>query len=734
MYNNVGSSIGLASSTSVDAVWDEIRCWPLRAMAGALLLVAFVAWSTMTASRVASSTLDVLVFGLPALSLLVLLLSRWTTKGAAIVLVGGILLVLGVVAWSQPETVVTSTFSVVVLIAGLLLGRRAAIVVAIPALLFVLATNPDRAGLMSVPTGAAVICLSAGLCWLALLPFEVAIEGLWRSYRQSRDAVDELRAKQGVFNSALKQLDDACYRLERANEELASARKAAEEARRMKAEFAATVSHELRTPLNLIVGFSEMMVLNPCRIYGQPLPESYQGDLEAMYRNASHVSHLLDDILDLSQIEAHRMPLRREISALIEVVGEAAATVNSLFRDKNLNLDVQLSNDLPVLWVDPSRLRQVLINLLANAVRFTDEGGVCIKARVDERDITFSVADTGAGMSPEELPRVFDEFYQAGESRRSGRGSGLGLAISKRFVEMHGGNMWVESQKGEGTTFFFSLPLTQNVATAVVPPDYDRLISSGQSPFEEKILAVLDDDPDVARILERYLDGYRVVGPPKGSRQSPKTPRLVPRAIIVSKIVAEDGCVKQPSLPPDWSNQPVIMLPLRSVRHTARELGVVDYLVKPVSRAQLAAVLRRLGRGHRELLVIDDDPEMVRLLTRMIRAISPRYVVRVAYSGTEAVQLLDSTPPDVVLLDLLMPILDGYAVLEAIRASEHWRDVPVVVISAKGVEDESIVISMVGISRSGGLTVGEAVHCVECLLEATQSRAVLPGPENVRPA
>src|SRR5581483_2122963 len=224
--------------------------------------------------------------------------------------------------------------------------------------------------------------------------------------------------------------------------------------RRIKAEFAANISHELRTPLNLIIGFSEILMSVPHGAGGRELSPSSRADVDVIYRNAKHLSNLIDDVLDLSQIDVGRMGLTKERADLRGIAAEAVTAIARLYEVRDLTLANEVPSDLPPVYVDRTRIRQVLINLLNNAARLTPSGGTTIRARVEENSVVVVVADTGVGIAPEDIPKVFEEFRQLdGTTRRAHDGSGLGLAICRRFVEMHGVAIWAESRPGTGTSF-----------------------------------------------------------------------------------------------------------------------------------------------------------------------------------------------------------------------------------------------------------------------------------------
>lgn len=405
------------------------------------------------------------------------------------------------------------------------------------------------------------------------------------------------------------------------------------------------------------------------------------------------------------------MALHQDWADVPSIVAEAVAPVETLFRNRGLSLAVDLPDDLPAIFVDRTRIRQILINLLTNAARFTDEGGVTVAARREEESLVVTVTDTGPGISPEELPRVFDEFHQVGGLGRRRGGSGLGLAVSKRFAELHGGAMWAESAPGSGTTFALRLPLDDRTyAGATSPARRDGRTPAVLRGHAERRVLVVDEGEELPRLIERYLDGYRVLTvpalPPRGQRDLGEPLH----AVVVGSPAARERWRSLSRSTPAWQAVPVIECPLRTTARMIGELGVGDYLVKPITRGQLKATLRRLGRDWQAALIVDDDPDMQRLLGRILRSIAPGSDVRVACDGCEALAVLDGWRPDLVFLDLLMPSIDGYGVLEALRADPTRRAIPVVVITARDSRREAIVAAEVRLTRDTGLTVAEVMR------------------------
>ncbi len=263
-----------------------------------------------------------------------------------------------------------------------------------------------------------------------------------------RDASAELKR-------AFKALDEATVRLDRANVALTHERNQADEARRIKQQFAQTISHELRTPLNLVMSFTDLMMQTP-ELYGEPLPPSYLRDLTVVQRNAQHLHKLVNDVLELSQIEAAQMGMVLEQTQPEQLTLESINMVRGLAEAQRLSLSAEIEGDLPQVWVDATRIRQVLINFLNNAIKFTERGGVTVRVRHDapQHQIVFAVHDTGPGIAAQDVPRLFQEFGQLDSTRRKHAGTGLGLVISKRFVQMHEGQIWVESVPGAGSYVF----------------------------------------------------------------------------------------------------------------------------------------------------------------------------------------------------------------------------------------------------------------------------------------
>lgn len=519
--------------------------------------------------------------------------------------------------------------------------------------------------------------------WLSARRLITALGWALTMTEQARRSADEAQRHRAEVRRVLKSLDEAYVRLERANEALIFAREAAEKAYRFKAEFVANVSHELRTPLNLIVGFSEMIATAPESYGGVPLPKEYRGDVMAIYRSARHLSDLINDVLDLSRIEAGKLPITRDLADLAQVVHEAADIVRGLAEARGLRLDVELPDSLPLLYFDRTRIRQVLLNLLTNATRFTDAGRILVRVRVDRDRALVTVEDTGRGIPEDRLARAFEAFTQLDENTLR-EGSGLGLAVSKKFVELHGGDMWITSEVGRGTTVGFSLPLPDREATAPSAVHWMRISEVARG---KPVVLVLHDDPRVVTILKRYMEGYEFV-----LASTPDEARDL-AAELAPQLIVEDASWRNRVAEGPWGEGvapevPVIRCTLPNAHQIGLSLGAHDYLPKPITRQELKRALDRLGRPVRTVLVVDDDPHVVRLLARMLKAEDPDLRVLEAFNGADGLAIAREHRPDVVLLDLIMPRLSGYEVLKELSACESLRDTAVIVVSVRAMDQE----------------------------------------------
>jgi len=535
---------------------------------------------------------------------------------------------------------------------------------------------------------------------------------------------EELRERQGQLSRTVKALDEAYRRLEYLSYDLARAREAAEEARLAKQRLMTQVSHELRTPLNVIVAFSEMMYLSPERYSADSLPPEFRGDIREIYRSSKHLLRLIDDVLAMSQIEVGQMRIELEPVWLREVIAEAVDIIRPLVRE-GVTLCTDVPEDLPQALIDRARVQQVLLNLLNNARRFTERGSITVQATREAEQIRITVADTGIGVSPSEHDKMFKEFQHLDAPLARGQeGTGLGLAISKRFVEMHGGSIWVESEgvPGQGSRFHFTLPLvgSEPVGMSALHGTQKRL---SRPVGRGRTLLLLDQDTRVVKMLEQGLEEYQVVPVDEVAEVPRLVSELHARAVVLNLAQRSNvgRQVRELRQRLGESPLPIVLCSLVGERQLERELGVVDYLVKPVARDVLMALLDRLGEGIRRVLVVDDDPQMVRLLSRLLQTAPREYEVLRAYDGRQGLQEMRDRHPDLVLLDITMPEVDGYGVLAQMQEDDELRRVPVAVITARELtpdEERRLGGRTLMVSTGAGFTNQETLACLRGILDS----------------
>ncbi len=658
-------------------------------------------------------------------------LMRWGVSVASYILVLGTIGTGVWAMWTSNSPLVPFLFSLIVTFAGLLLSPKGMFVVA--ALCSGAIVTVGSMSYRHPPLSPEVlypvlmVCLTAVISYLSARNLYTVLHWAWSSAMEAQRNQEQLRDRQGELNRMLRALDEASYRLRRMNYELARAREQAEEARRLKQQFVNNVSHELRTPLSLIVGFSEMMYLSPGSYGGVPLPKEYRGDVREIYRSSQHLLGLIDDILDMAQLEAGRMGISPEPTDLAQVILEAVDTIRPLIEGKGLELRVEIEQGLPTLYIDPTRIRQVLLNLLNNARRFTDRGSITLRAALQGEEVRVSVADTGIGIAPEDRGKIFEEFRQLdGSTTRQHDGVGLGLAISRRFVELHGGRIWVESEgRGKGSTFHFTLPVAgENTRVAHLDSSSKGQLSPLPPSGPAKTLLVVDRDSRTEKLIQRRLEGYRVIRVEAPSQVASMAEKLRPQAVVISTPDGEGELLGRLEAQLDGWDLPIIRCPLVSDRQLGLSLGVADYLVKPISRQRLLKALDRFGDKVRRILVLDDDPRMVRLLSRMIRWRFQECEIIRAYSGEDGLIKMRRRRPDLVLLDLIMPGVDGYTVLERMREDEMLRDIPVVVVTAKGSSPEDmrrLGARAITVTRHRGFSNEEALRYLRSILEAAET-------------
>jgi len=536
-------------------------------------------------------------------------------------------------------------------------------------------------------------------------------------------AVDTIDLDTSV--TIVRQLAGA-FRSVRLHKEAVEGQRLAEEANHMKSRFLSTVSHELRTPLSLITGLSHSLIKQPEEV-APPNEAGIRDELQRIYISAQQLDGLIRDVLDLSRDEAGQLKLTCEPLDLAEVLQPVVMTGQQMTQDKGLSWRFEIPTDLTRVWGDRTRLRQVALNLVNNAIKFTAEGEVALIVCIDHRMVTIRVSDTGLGIPPEEQELIFDEFRQSERTTARGYGGlGLGLAICKRLVEMHGGRIWVEStgQEGAGSSFFFTLPVFQAASES----------REMASPIKGGFVALLvAKHSNGGKELHEHLAdrGYHVVRLQVDEESSNWISPLLnagPGAIVLDASLAPRfgwEIIKALKENPFTQDVPVLFFSLPKKRGSILEL---DYLTKPVDLPELIGVLARQeleinsSAEGKTILLVDDETAILEMHARIIQTQFPACRVLRAHDGREALDIIRQEIPNLILLDLMMPELDGFGVLKAMRKDESIRNIPVVVLTGQVLTDEDMARLNQGVAailQKGIFSTQETIAHVESALACT---------------
>lgn len=602
-----------------------------------------------------------------------------------------------------------------------------------------------------------------------------ALRWMSEGYDSAQLQAEQQRSIRTELSTAMKSLGQTSFALARANEQLEIMGKYAEDARRSKQEFAASVSHELRTPLNLIIGFSDLILNAPSTYNMRRLPPSMLADIHVIHQNAQHLLKLVNDILDMSQMDMAYMTITRMPTPIYSFVQSALQDFKPLVQSRGLSLDVEVEPGLPDIYIDKTRIRQVLLNLVNNAMRFTERGGITIRAYLDRGElqsatsggdaVIISVSDTGTGIAPEEKQLIFEPFTKIDRSAKHLGGTGLGLTISKRFVELHGGRMWVESALGEGSSFFFTLPLN--------PPSFDAPTQGSLRQVRRQevgALMVVERAPVLSRLLEHRLEGIRVCHASSMDDMLLKADTCEPEAILINQPSASSPA--EPAQLERFKHIPVFrcfvpdipVAPGRdpfAVENAPNTAGIRRYLIKPVTRERLyeiasemlayscaerarsaavAAPDNAMRAAH--ILVVEDDEDALHLMGRLLRSLPDENrqgyeaIIPVEmrsgeqaleYVGQLASQIAEGQNPpqnciDGIMLDLKLGAVSGFDILDELDRHPVLCRIPTCIISGQEASGEFLITPYLNVARQPGLSARELTEVV-----ATLMQLMLPG-------
>jgi signal transduction histidine kinase/CheY-like chemotaxis protein len=674
------------------------------------------AFNLLAASPLDQTLIAAVVSGAPALGFcaaLAVVAPHWGT----IALLVSLPTVTAVVATTSGAHTVWVFLTLPALMSGALVSPASAAAYAtlLSALSYFL--NPDATTRLAY---ASLPFLTGLVTWFSFRPVYSSLAWSLRRSLEATALAEQLRDQRGKLNRTIKALDDSYQLLEKTNRELLLARQEADMLRDLRSRFATNLSHELRTPLNIILGFSQLICTKP-QLYGY---DKWSGallrDLAEIRRNCGYLSQLVDDIVDLARVDALAMPLRRELCHLRPVVEEAVETASSLAHNKNVTISVSCPDDIPPVLIDPVRIRQVLFNLLTNAIRHTEAGSINVAVHLEQSEVVVSVKDTGCGIPKEELATIFNEFYQVGRPKSGvDSGKGLGLAIAKRFVQLHGGRIWAESELGRGSTFSFSLPLSHrsiSLARQATPFPLPKLRS-------KPLVLVVGDDGMATSYLRRRMEEFEFIPleSPENLSEILRT-RALAGVILGMQNGAEQQDLRQQLLEQLPEAAALIECPLPNAGWLSGEERFTAVLTKPVTQESLLATLERVAPGRRRcrVLIADDDRGFVQLVRRMLESSENQtYQVITAYSGREALRQIRRTGPDAVLLDLLMPDMSGFEVLLELRREPHLRELPVIAVTAAtpGEDQMSEQGAHFRLTRKGAFRPGELLRLITTALD-----------------
>ena len=492
-----------------------------------------------------------------------------------------------------------------------------------------------------------------------------------------------------------QRVEERTTQLAAANKELELKNREVQRATKLKSQFLASMSHELRTPLNAIIGFSDLLADQSAG----PLTDKQGRFVGHVRAGARHLLQLINDILDLSKIEAGQLDMRYDDFQIKDALPEVLSTIRPLAMVKNITVEQNLDLEASV-HADRVRFKQILYNLLSNAVKFTpNEGRVVIDCRQQGQLVHIAVTDTGIGIRPEDQAMVFEEFRQVESSTHEG--TGLGLAITRRLVEQQGGKIFLQSEIGKGSRFTFTLPCGAEgaamIADVVATVVRSAPVADGQG-RQKPLILIVDDELSARELLASYLEpDYDVAMAESGSEALDKANELHPDAITLDVLMAKGGgfeTLVSLRKMPSTANIPTIILSVIDQKEVGFALGATDYLVKPISKTALKDTIRKHivphSNGDSTILLVDDDRRTLELLEETLR--SAGYETHAVQSGARALEVLSSTRVGAVLLDLLMPDMDGFQVLRHIRQAPALKDLPIFVVTAKILSPEEVAL------------------------------------------
>lgn len=579
-----------------------------------------------------------------------------------------------------------------------------------------------------------------GITYATHQPIHRLVAWLEAYFERGQAFLEEARDRKAALEQALESYTNANRQLMLAHERMRALRTVAEEAQRAKAAFVANVSHEFRTPLNMIIGLVDLMMESP-EIYTVVLSPAMREDLQVIHRNCEHLSDMINDVLDLTRMEAGRLALRRERVDLTTIIDNSLAAVRPLLDKKRLDFEINVPETLPEVYCDRTRAQQVILNLVSNATRFTDAGRITVNVAMNEHEVTVSVQDTGTGIPPEDVETIFEPFEQ-GKLWHGTGGSGLGLSVSKRFVELHGGKMWLESQVGVGTTFFFTLPISPPLPHTVssghnIRSDWvwrEPAFKASRASYSDDLvrprIVVYDAEGEMKTWFDHYADEVELLKVGALEQVFELLEQSPAHAVVVNAPKPDALWTMIEKVQNKTQGTPIIGCTMSHAPERAVEAGAAGHLIKPVTRADLTSIIESVGAPVQRVLIVDDDPDVLQLFTRMLHVDHPNVSVTTAQDGASALAHLADAPPDIVLLDIVMTDISGWEVLTAIKNDTEIPEIPVFMVSAQDPVDHPPLSDMLVATIDGGIPMSKVLRGAQALskflLEPEASPDLMP--------
>jgi CheY-like chemotaxis protein/signal transduction histidine kinase/HAMP domain-containing protein len=513
----------------------------------------------------------------------------------------------------------------------------------------------------------------------------VFAEHLSRINQQLEVQSEELKDQTVEMQEQAKELQRTSAELQEQNYELETQRQQVEVANKLKSEFLSNMSHELRTPLNSIMALSRVLIM---QAKGK-LDEDENSYLEIIERNGKRLLSLINDILDLSKIEAGKMDIIPEFISVNSLVNTIKDNLQSLSDEKNISLILNYPSEMPLVETDEFRLHQVLLNVASNAVKFTEKGSVEISVEFDELNVYFKLKDTGIGILPSVLPHIFDEFRQGdGTSSRQYQGTGLGLAIAKKIIHILGGNITVESEYSKGSVFTINLPILWHESNQIAKSSDNKINTIAKT---KNTILIIDDDLQVIKEMSNLFigTGFNIISAQSGIEGLRLANKHKPFAITLDILMPEmDGWEVLQKLKESEKTKdiPVIVVSASPDKETGFALGAIGFVNKPIDKVSLFSEINLIKKLPEFVMVVDDDMFQRNQIANIIEQNKIKTIL--ASGGKECIDLLKEKIPDILVLDILMPDMDGISVLENIRNNETTKYLPVIIVTAKDLTKE----------------------------------------------